>query len=510
MKNNIKKIIKVVIFLLLIAAVYGVLSLMFVSSTKSVSRTTLHDYYETSENNDITNLIIGPSHAFLGINAQTLTDDTGEQWYNLSTSLQNTMGSYYLLKEADKDNDLQNVYLEISADAMCRGMFDSMTDHYLILDYMKWDSEKLAYIKEIPSEYRLDTLSPLIRTVDRLKSPLDWSNGVANMFKKLGSDYRNAKFIEGSGGYYYLGRGSFTGKYDAETGTNNFALNTNAIVTELDITATPDRFDKEQLEYLDKIVDYCKANNIHLTLFETPLTDLNLAADTERYDNIINYFSSYASEKGIDYLDFNRVERDDALPLDNTDFMNLDHLNDQGNAIFTQCFEKYVTGDFSAYTVAPSVTDRMSDDTDRFYGVMYTLNLSDTADDDITAAVSDSTLSTSASEASDEASDDAGDSEYQLYVTPVTSSDLNDEKYDWDIRVLGLYDNDDVSGSITAGSIYNDQAVTLYETEVSGTRELNINLPAKYEGLTLSVQTTDSEGNVVNYFEVPFTETVVE
>lgn len=62
---------------------------------------------------EIENLYLGSSHVFCDLNPEILDQLTGKCNFNLSSPNQPLNGSYYLLREADKRNELSHVYLEV-------------------------------------------------------------------------------------------------------------------------------------------------------------------------------------------------------------------------------------------------------------------------------------------------------------------------------------------------------------------------------------------------------------
>lgn len=65
-----------------------------------------HNFYK--DDGKIDNIYLGSSHVYCDINPMQLDDMNGQFNFNLSSGAQRLNGSYYLLKEADKNNSLSH------------------------------------------------------------------------------------------------------------------------------------------------------------------------------------------------------------------------------------------------------------------------------------------------------------------------------------------------------------------------------------------------------------------
>lgn len=70
-----------------------------------------HNFYESE--GKIDNLYLGSSHVYYDIDPFLMDELNGQYNFNLSTSGQVMNGTYYLLREADRHNDLSHVYIEL-------------------------------------------------------------------------------------------------------------------------------------------------------------------------------------------------------------------------------------------------------------------------------------------------------------------------------------------------------------------------------------------------------------
>ncbi|HCY82975.1 MAG TPA: hypothetical protein DHV22_15955, partial [Xanthomarina gelatinilytica] len=90
------------------------------------------------------------------------------------------------------------------------------------------------------------------------------------------------------------------------------------------------RLSKYDITYLNKMVTFCKNNNIQVIFVRSPY---HVMFDGHRYENI---FQAYKKEHfpNIPFLDFQD------FPMDDSEFKDLEHLNLKGARKFSLWFEK--------------------------------------------------------------------------------------------------------------------------------------------------------------------------
>ncbi|MCM1568107.1 MAG: hypothetical protein NC081_01520 [Roseburia sp.] len=364
MKKKIYNVVKVFVFLLLIVLIYMGLKFVVVDDIDSLTRITMHELYSLDENIDT--LLIGPSHTFRGIDAAKISENSDRNCFALSTSAQDLAGSYYLLMEADKENDIKDVYLEVSPTAISKEIGDE-TKTYIITDYMKPSINKYKYLFEvIQPEYYSNAFFTVCRYTDSLNGALSIKNWYHNAVKK-DSTYWNYAY-RGDDTLNYTGRGHWDSY-------GNFAEKGAMIKsTSTDIMMNPGVFNEGEISYLNRIVDYCKENQLSLHLYVMPFTDLYVACQPTAYDLFVDFVSDYAQQKNISFMDFNAVSRAD-LALTNDCFKDFDHLNEVGSAIFTDYMMKVLDGK-DDYKIYDSAIERI-DSEDRFFGIQYNIEDSD-------------------------------------------------------------------------------------------------------------------------------------
>ncbi|NLF80119.1 MAG: hypothetical protein GX572_02880, partial [Clostridia bacterium] len=89
-------------------------------------------------------------------------------------------------------------------------------------------------------------------------------------------------------------------------------------------------WDQRQLDYFAKIIELCRENDIRVLLVTTP-SPRQIIDYLPDYDAYSERFSSLAAAYGIDYIDFNLINREQLLFPDEF-FMDTGHLNYRGAA----------------------------------------------------------------------------------------------------------------------------------------------------------------------------------
>ena len=166
MLKIIKRIVGCFIVILGIILSDKLLRYVLVDDIQSEVRSVMHEFYQQES---IDTLFIGSSLVYCGYDPRILDEVWGENTYIAGTPIQKADGSYYLLKEALKKNDIKTVYV----DTYNRHYIDEPEERtkghmelvYYITDYMKngWDrfeflinaSGKEHYINSffVPSRY---------------------------------------------------------------------------------------------------------------------------------------------------------------------------------------------------------------------------------------------------------------------------------------------------------------------------------------------------------------------
>ena len=315
--------------IILFSTTIKVMNYLLVNDTESYTRITIHEMYTQEENIDT--LFLGSSHCYRSFDT-SITDKYLGNTFNAGSSSQALDGSYALLVEAGKENDIKRVFLEFYYDTVTEEYSDrtELTSTYIISDYLKPSMNKYSYILSASSrEYWINGLFPARRN---WKNIFDGEIITENIVNKRGDAYRNYDYVD-YGWEYYAGKG-----YVANTGIVNVD---DYIDMEYD-KIKQQHISEDNLLMLSKIADYCEDNNIELVLVVAPMPLFRLNK-VGNYDEYISQASSIARELGVKFYDFNLCKDS----FDNRCFMDDHHLNKVGAEKFSILFSKLFAGEMA-------------------------------------------------------------------------------------------------------------------------------------------------------------------
>lgn len=298
-----------------------------------------HNFYK--DDGKIDNIYLGSSHVYCDINPMQLDDMNGQFNFNLSSGAQRLNGSYYLLKEADKNNSLSHVYLELYY--WCSVKINQDVDiidagynsNWQNTDYMRNSYNKFEYMLSIagPEKY-MDIFFPFSRFRAELSN---WERVRKTVESKRAEEYQDFKY------YHKFENGNGYEEYREQ----GYVYSTRKLLGEQRIYYQERILDNNPIgerseRYLRKIIEYCRECDIPITLFVSPVYELQIIS-TEHYDNFINQVRGIAAEYGVEYYDFNLV-KEEYLDIQKEEyFIDIGHLNYKGAELFTQFFGEIVS-----------------------------------------------------------------------------------------------------------------------------------------------------------------------
>lgn len=344
MKAILKHLITVFCALAIFVGSIEIWRYLLVDDTSSYTRIMMHQLYESPENIDV--LFVGSSHVYRSFNPQITDEEFGLTTFNAGSSSQMMDASYAVIKEAAKDNDIQQIYLEMYYVIALSGEYQErteLTSTYIISDYMKPSWNRTQYLLHASSkEYWINSFVIARR---------DWKNFYDFLYMlgllktKQSEQYRNYEWMNPNpdSSEHYVDRGFVANdgvigdeQWDA-LGTPTEKINVDAAQT----TAL------DSYNSLMDIIDFCKDEGITLTLFVTPEPERKLLGKGN-YQEYHDYVEEIASENGIEFYDFNLVREDYFDTDDKTLFLDDNHLNTAGAEAFSKLFGQFFTGKISA------------------------------------------------------------------------------------------------------------------------------------------------------------------
>lgn len=368
------RILKIVFWIVIFNAMVTLLNYIYTDpSSYSLYRFLWHDYNENK--GTIENIYLGSSHVYMDINSHTMDELSGLHNFNMSSPSQPLNGSYYLLKQADHDNDLSNVYLELYYMCSVKDNFNKNLDvitnptynnrNWQNIDFMNNSWYKLAYIKSClyNIDYLPDIFFPFIRYREKLG---DWNYVKTNLETKSGKDYRS---------YHYYAEYTENGYCKTYEGmyvysTRKF-MDINRLYNQSKILDENPMGELSEA-YLKKIIVYCQQRDIPIILFISPMDNLQLIS-TVNYDNYVNQVREIASEYNVPFYDFNLIKQQ-YLELDkDVCFHDIGHLNAEGAALYTPVLYKVLTGskEQNASLFYSTYAEKLANCDPDFYGLYY-------------------------------------------------------------------------------------------------------------------------------------------
>lgn len=302
-----KRALALLCFAVLLCAVWGPVSVALTS--KECRAWTVKNFYKEKKNTaDI--IILGSSHGYRSFSSMQIWEDRGYSCYNLSTSSQTYMSSYYLLKDAVRTQHPKAVVLELYAawyddkygahEVCSHGSFD-----YMPMSLNKLSLWKDELLKDFGFEKSFSYLFPVTLYHER------WT--------ELGSkDLHDTRaFCKG-----------FMPSFTVRPQSAPQPLEGSIPMS--DVTRS----------YLQKIIDLCRKENILLVGMASPMPAFDRYEITE---GRIRDAAALLKENGFDA--YSSTEMTDAIGINyETDFYNNSHINYLAASRITDFLEEYLDG----------------------------------------------------------------------------------------------------------------------------------------------------------------------
>ena len=261
-------------------------------------------------------VIIGASHARASSDPDIIDEYAGTYAINMAIPGETVKDSYYLLEETCRTNDIKTVILDIDYQYYFNPPKEGFFTEQFIQCQMSWGS----YVKW---QYIFDNMNRMdIRNVftRNLVCSYKLSNIKENIKQKTSKGYKEADIntLDVDGTAYYVGRGYF---YISPV---NGELAGQKLIDDWS-TRSKEQITGYPLKYLNKIIDYCRNNNIELIAVTSPITPTSVSS--LHMENVHDTFTRLLEDKGVSYYDFN-MARFDILPRTDNDFVDKEgHMN---------------------------------------------------------------------------------------------------------------------------------------------------------------------------------------
>lgn len=283
------------------------------------------DFYALDE--DIDMVFVGSSHSYCTFDPANFEGKS----FQMGTPLQHPDTSYYELLEIYDYQNPETVVVEVYWDMLdddfelkqATSLFEVMRNEERIEDYIENvfpDGDKVKYENDV-IRFQQDYFA---YAASRLESRLQNRFGVT----------KETVQSTGEGEEYYLADGYVYCDIiipESEFNITNQFRNLDGKNWE---------FSSVQKKWLEKIVALCNEKGSNLIFVTAPVANVSMDY-IENYDEIHNKVAEFAKEMGVPYIDYNIVNRNEAL-LTNDNFRDDAHLNDSGVKIVDEHFSLWL------------------------------------------------------------------------------------------------------------------------------------------------------------------------
>lgn len=335
MKNKIKFIAVSLAFCSMLFVIGEIFRYILVDDTASYTRIAFHEMYE-QDNIDI--LFVGSSHCYRSFIPEVFDKELGVNTFNGGTSSQMLDGSYMVIKEVARHNDVKHIYLELYYNCAFSKYKNrtEMTQTYIIADYLKPSLDKVQYLLNASTKEHYLNSFILAR---RNWSEFFDADYVKNLIIKKGTDdYKDYKYtyvtrdLEWYAGKGYVANNEMIGdwNYFSKMGWGNINVA---------------RVSDDWLNSLEDIINFCDKRGISLTLISAPMSNF-LLAGAEDYDEYVELVQNIIKGTNVNYYDFNLC-KEEYFPNTSSFFKDADHMNSYGAEVFSHLFADFLNGKIS-------------------------------------------------------------------------------------------------------------------------------------------------------------------
>lgn len=303
-----KKAISCVVFLtLLFFTIFKVYDILSWKDTTGDYLSSTQQLYATDE--DLIDVVfVGSSHCYCSIFPEKLWSEYGIAAFDMAVSGQDKDSSYYMLKEVLKTQSPEVVFVEMYGLTFDQHVSEGNVYRNMLAMELSKNSIELvqAYIDE---EEQMDYILrwPIVHTRYRELDKYDFVQ------------YEPSLYGRGSNMVWEVG---YAEKPEAAVACDEIG-----------------ELGEKNAEWLEKLYQLSLENNFELVFFVAPfIVD-------EEGQQVINAAKEYATEREIDFFDFNKLA--DTVGLDyKTDFCNSFHCNINGGNKITTYIGEYLTQNY--------------------------------------------------------------------------------------------------------------------------------------------------------------------
>lgn len=360
MGKKIKLIMAGVLFCILFMGCGKIFEYILIDDTASYTRITFHEMYEQD---NIDTLFVGSSHCYRSFIPEILDEKLGVNTFNGGTSSQYLDGSYMIIKEAAKYNNVQHIYLELYYNVGFEVYKErtNMTQTYIISDYLKPSLDRVQYLLNASTkDYYINSFILARRNWHKFFEA-DYIKDL--MIKKGSNDYKDYQYTyvthdtEWYAGKGYVANSEIIENWDyfSDRAWSNMDLN---------------KISEDWRHSLEDIIAFCDKKDISLTLISAPMSNY-LLSGIGNYDEYIAFVQDIIADTDVNYYDFNLCKEE---YFENTSslFKDTDHMNCYGAEKFSLLFADFVNGEIPENELFyDSYKEKLEHLTPAVFGVSY-------------------------------------------------------------------------------------------------------------------------------------------
>lgn len=306
---------------------------ILIDDAASYTRIAFHEMYE-QENIDI--LFVGSSHCYRSFDPEIFDKELEMVTFNAGTSAQSLDGSYMIIKEAARYNDIKHIYLELYYEIALGMPYKArteMTQTYIISDYLKPSLDKFQYLLNASTK---DYYPNSFIVARRNWSKFFDGDYVKNLIvKKSSDDYKNYEYTYVTGeSEWYAGNGYVANKGILKDSDCFSAKGWSSI--------NFDNISEDWFLSLEDIIAFCDKKGISLTLVSAPMSN-HLLAGIGNYDKYVELVRGVIAETNVNYYDLNLC-KEKFFPNKVSMFKDIDHLNCYGAETFSYLLADFING----------------------------------------------------------------------------------------------------------------------------------------------------------------------
>lgn len=277
-------------------------------------------------------LLVGTSLVDKGLDPLVIGEKLDTVCFNLGTAAQPLSSSYYIIKDEVKRNPIERVFLGVSVKSLVSDSgYDNTAVKLRIFKQIMTPSVKLQYLLNMvePNELEQFLFYPA-----SVKDIFDTEVIQRNLEYKKSDDFKN-RISHKKAKYTYYGMG-FQSSDDVYKKPKKKRMDKSIYWDRENILDT-------NLDYLMKIIDFCKEKEIELNFVIFPHTPDTAALQGDLSD-MDAYLEELCRENGVGLFNYNYTVKEDIYDLLPYDcFQDAKHLNRKGAAIFAELLsEDYI------------------------------------------------------------------------------------------------------------------------------------------------------------------------